>query len=65
DLARFGKWAQAELQRLCHMAHDPPTKGEWSAFYARLLRLIALPVTAREVAVHTLTFACSGCRRQP
>lgn len=42
ELAKFGKWAKAELQRLCHMAHAPPTRGEWSAFYARLIRLISL-----------------------
>lgn len=41
EIARFGKWAMSELQRLCHMAHETPTVGEWRAFYARLLRLIA------------------------
>ncbi|CAK8722816.1 Transposase [Candidatus Electronema halotolerans] len=40
ELAACGKWAAAELRRLCRMAKDPPTKGEWSAFYARLCRLI-------------------------
>ncbi|MCK5230771.1 MAG: hypothetical protein KAR13_10930 [Desulfobulbaceae bacterium] len=24
ELAKFGKWAKAELQRLCNMAHAPP-----------------------------------------
>lgn len=42
ELAKFGTWAKAELQRLCHMAHAPPTRGEWNAFYARLIRLISL-----------------------
>lgn len=42
ETARFGKWALGELQRLCHMAHAPPTIGEWRAFYARLIRLITL-----------------------
>jgi transposase len=40
ELAACGKWAAAELRRLCQMAKAPPTKGEWSAFYARLCRLI-------------------------
>jgi transposase len=42
EIARFGKWALAELQRLCYMAKAPPTIGQWQAFYARLLRLISL-----------------------
>lgn len=42
ELAKCGKWAAAELRRLCKMAKDPPTHGEWSSFYARLCRLIAL-----------------------
>jgi len=42
EIARFGTWALKELQRLCHMAHAPPTLGEWNAFYARLIRLISL-----------------------
>ena len=42
ELAKFGKWATAELQRLCHMAHAPPTRGEWNVFYARFIRLISL-----------------------
>jgi len=40
EIARFGKWALSELQRLCHMARETPTHGEWRAFYARLLHLI-------------------------
>ena len=40
ELAACGKWAAAELRRLCRMAKDSPTKGEWSAFHARLCRLI-------------------------
>ena len=42
ELAACGRWAAAELRRLCRMAKHPPTKGEWSSFYARLCRLIAL-----------------------
>ena len=42
ELAACGKWAAAELRRLCRMAKDPPTKGEWSSFYARLCRLLGL-----------------------
>jgi transposase len=42
EIAKCGKWSKAELQRLCHMAHAPPTIGQWQAFYARLIRLITL-----------------------
>lgn len=42
ELAACGKWAAAELRRLCRMAKAPPTQGERSSFYARLRRLIAL-----------------------
>ena len=42
ELAKCGAWAAKELRRLCKMAKAPPTRGEWSAFYARLCRLIAL-----------------------
>jgi len=41
-IARWGTWALKELRLLCHMAHAPPTKGEWSAFYARFIRLITM-----------------------
>lgn len=41
EIARFGKWSMNELQRLCHMAHETPTIGQWRAFYARLIHLIA------------------------
>ena len=41
EIAGFGKWAMSELQRLCHMAHETPTIGQWRAFYARFLHLIA------------------------
>jgi transposase len=41
ELAKFGIWAAAELQRLCHMANAPPTIGQWRAFYARFINLIA------------------------
>ena len=40
ELAKFGYKALTELQRLCHMAHAPPTIGEWRAFYARFISLI-------------------------
>jgi len=42
ELAACGKWARKELQRLCKMAHAPPSPKEWNAFLARLCRLIAL-----------------------
>ena len=40
EIAACGRWARDELRRLCRMAKDPPTVGEWRAFYARLSRLI-------------------------
>jgi transposase len=40
ELAACGAWALVELRRLCHMAHSPPTGGEWRAWYARLCKLI-------------------------
>ena len=40
DGAACGTRALAELQRLCHMAHSPPTGGQWRAWYARLCDLI-------------------------
>ena len=40
DLAAWGAWALAELQRVCHMATAPPTGGEWRAWYARLCQVI-------------------------
>jgi transposase len=41
-LSRPGTWALKELRLLCRMAKDPPSLGQWSAFYARLFRLIGL-----------------------
>lgn len=41
ELARCGRWARDELQRLVHMAKAPPTEGEWRALYARLSHFIA------------------------
>ncbi len=41
ELAKCGRWGLRELQRLCHMAHEPPTRGQWAAFYMRLLRVIS------------------------
>ena len=40
DLSACGTWALKELQRLCHMAKDPPTGGQWQAWYARFCTLI-------------------------
>ena len=40
EIAKFGKKALSELRRLCHMAHEKPTIGEWRAFYARFISLI-------------------------
>jgi transposase len=40
EIAKFGVNALSELRRLCHMAHAPPTVGEWRAFYARFMKLI-------------------------
>ena len=40
DLAACGKVALKELQRLCQMAHAPPSGGQWQAWYARLCRLV-------------------------
>jgi transposase len=42
EIARCGRWAKAELQRLIKMANAPPSKGEWLAFYARLCHLIVI-----------------------
>lgn len=42
ELNKCGSWATNELRKLCKMAKAPPTKAEWSSFYARLCRLIAL-----------------------
>ena len=40
ELAHFGKIALSELQKLCHMAHEPPSIGQWRAFYARFIRMV-------------------------
>lgn len=40
EIASFGIKAMNELKRLCKMAHAPPTKGQWRAFYARFIHLI-------------------------
>jgi transposase len=40
EIAKFGRKALRELQKLTHMAHSPPTMGEWRAFYARFIFLI-------------------------
>lgn len=39
-IARFGARVHAELQRLCHMATERPTVGQWRAWYARFRSLV-------------------------
>lgn len=39
-IARFGRRAHAELQRLCHMGTERPTVGQWRAWYARFRSLL-------------------------
>ena len=46
-MARFGRRAHAELQRLCHMGTERPTVGQWRAWYARF-RALVNQHTARE-----------------
>lgn len=41
EIAKFGAWAREELRRLCRMANEPPTVGEWNMFDARFIRLVA------------------------
>jgi transposase len=41
ELARFGRRALAELQRLVHWAHAPPTAGDVQTWYARMVHLLA------------------------
>ena len=40
DIAACGHTALKELQRLSHMAHEPPSGGQWQAWYARFCRLL-------------------------
>lgn len=40
EIAQCGARALKELRKLNSFAKDPPTKGEWSAFYARFCHLI-------------------------
>lgn len=40
DIAACGHTALKELQRLCHMAHEPPSGGQWQAWYARFCCLL-------------------------
>lgn len=40
EVAALGRRIHRELQRLVHMAHDPPTTGQWNAFYARFVGLL-------------------------
>jgi transposase len=41
ELARFGHRVLAEVQRLVHWAHAPPTAGEVQTWYARMVHLLA------------------------
>lgn len=50
EIAKCGKWAKAELQRLCKMANAPPSLGEWNAFYARFIRLTTLYCDRKDAA---------------
>jgi transposase len=40
EIAKCGCRARDELRRLLRMAKEPPTVGQWQAWYARLCRLI-------------------------
>ncbi|MEW6233684.1 MAG: IS66 family transposase [Chloroflexota bacterium] len=42
EQARCGTWAREELRRLCRMAKEPPSVGEWNMFYARFIRLVSM-----------------------
>ena len=50
ELARFGRRALAELQRLVHWAHAPPTSGEVQTWYARMVHLLAQYCARRDEA---------------
>jgi len=50
DIAKFGKNAMKELQRRCHMAHAPPTIGQWQMFYARFIGLITRNIEKKDEA---------------
>jgi transposase len=50
EIAAFGRWVTAEIQRLCHMAHASPNVGQWGAFYARLIRLIPTNIHRKDEA---------------
>jgi len=50
DIARFGRHAKAELQRLVHMATVPPNTGQWRAFYARFVGLLFRTVERKDEA---------------
>jgi transposase len=40
ELAGFGRRVLAELQRLAHWAHTPPTAGQVQTWYARMVHLL-------------------------
>lgn len=50
DIARFGRHAKAELQRLVHMATVSPNSGQWRAFYARFVGLLFRTVDRKDEA---------------
>jgi transposase len=41
EIAKCGTWARDELRKLVAMANEPPTKGQWRAFYARFCRFLS------------------------
>jgi transposase len=47
-IAVFGRKRRAKLQRLCHMATERPTVGQWRAWYARFRALITQNGTYRK-----------------
>jgi transposase len=42
EIAKCGSWVLKEIRLLCHMAHEPPSRGEWNIFYARLMRIFRM-----------------------
>ncbi len=60
-IAPCGRKIRDELQRLCHMATERPTVGQWRAWYARFRRLIASTAARPD---HAGTFARRLAREQ-
>jgi transposase len=50
EIAWFGHRALAELQRLVHWAHAPPTAGDVQTWYARMVHLLACHRQRRDEA---------------